>query len=243
MTHNSPLRSTSSAIGIGVDDVRASGTLPDTNHSLHSIASDPGLAGQLVRQAIRFLKVDRDAAGRCLQDALALLGSDVQDRNASVPVTQQLSRTGGLARWQVKRALAYIEANLGSKIEVGELADRVTLSRSHFSRAFKKTLGIPPMAYVAMRRVERARVMLTSTGEELAAIALACGFADQSHLSRSFRRIVGMSPGSWRRANGEMVAAAGRAQLRGQRLSWMRPAREGAQPESPNGAKSPWVWG
>jgi AraC-like DNA-binding protein len=57
------------------------------------------------------------------------------------------------------------------------------------------------MAYVAARRVERAKLMMTSTRERLTGIALACGFADQSHLNRHFRRVVGTSPGLWRRTS------------------------------------------
>jgi transcriptional regulator GlxA family with amidase domain len=62
------------------------------------------------------------------------------------------------------------------------------------------------MTYVAGRRVERAKVMMTSTGDRLAAIATACGFVDQSHLNRSFRRRIGVSPGMWRRANVDPVS-------------------------------------
>jgi AraC family transcriptional regulator len=75
------------------------------------------------------------------------------------------------------------------------------LSKCHFSRAFKQTVGSSPMAYVAVRRVERAKLMMTSTGQRLTDIALACGFADQSHLNRYFRRVVGVSPGLWRRVS------------------------------------------
>ena len=57
------------------------------------------------------------------------------------------------------------------------------------------------MAFVAVRRVERAKLMMASTGQRLTDIALACGFADQSHLNRYFRRIVGVSPGLWRRVS------------------------------------------
>jgi AraC family transcriptional regulator len=108
-------------------------------------------------------------------------------------------RSGGLAAWQAKLALEYIENNLGSKVTVGDLADWVSLSKSHFSRAFKQTLGASPMSYVAARRLQRAALMMTSTREGLGSIALACGFADQSHLNRYFRRVVGTSPGRWRR--------------------------------------------
>lgn len=101
--------------------------------------------------------------------------------------------------WQAKRALAYIEANLGSKIGMTEISALVALSKSHFCRAFKHTLGTSPMAYVAARRIERAKLLITSTSERLSDIALACGFADQSHFNRNFGRMVGMSPGLWRR--------------------------------------------
>lgn len=109
-------------------------------------------------------------------------------------------RSGGLANWQARRTLAYIEENLGSKLGIGDLANVVELSRSHFSRAFKHSVGLSPMEYVTVRRVERARAMIVSTRERLAEVALACGFADQSHLNRRFRNLVGMSPGQWRRS-------------------------------------------
>jgi AraC family transcriptional regulator len=101
--------------------------------------------------------------------------------------------------WQAKRTLDYIEANLAAKVGLEEMANMVTLSKSHFSRAFKCSLGSSPMAFVMARRVERAKLMMTSTRERLTDIALACGFSDQSHLNRHFRRVVGTSPGLWRR--------------------------------------------
>ena len=108
---------------------------------------------------------------------------------------------GGLATWQARRTLAYIEANLASKMEIDDLANVVALSRSHFSRAFKRSVGFSPMEYVVVRRVERAKAMISGTREPLAEVALACGFADQAHLNRRFRDVVGISPGRWRRSN------------------------------------------
>ena len=70
-----------------------------------------------------------------------------------------------------------------------------------FSRAFKLSLGVSPMEYVAVRRVERAKEMISCTRERLAEVALACGFADQAHLNRRFRDLMGVSPGRWRRSN------------------------------------------
>jgi AraC family transcriptional regulator len=106
---------------------------------------------------------------------------------------------GGLARWQVNRTVAYIEANLGSRLAMRELADLLTFSRSHFCRAFRRTLGVTPTAFVVHRRIERAKAMMLSTSEQLNEIALACGFADQPHMTRWFRRVVGTAPGLWRR--------------------------------------------
>jgi len=82
---------------------------------------------------------------------------------------------------------------------IREMADLLALSENHFSRAFKQSLGSSPMAYVRLRRVERAKLMMTSTSERLMDIALACGFTDQPHLNKYFRRVVGMSPGIRRR--------------------------------------------
>jgi AraC family transcriptional regulator len=170
------------------------------NRSLRSVASASIRVGDLVRQAMTFFETDRKAAWRCLRDASTLLGEDVRDLGVNVPRTDQL-QPGGLAAWQARRTLAYIEANLASKMDIDDLANVVALSRSHFSRSFKQSVGLTPMEYVVVRRVERAKAMISSTREPLAEVALACGFADQAHLNRRFRDVVGISPGRWRRSN------------------------------------------
>jgi AraC-like DNA-binding protein len=129
----------------------------------------------------------------CLNDISSLPGAC----DASTPVTY---RAGGLSVGQARRALSYIDANLGAKIGISEMSAFAGLSKSHFCRAFKVTLGTSPMTYVSIRRIVRAKALITSTSERLSEIALECGFADQSHLNRKFYRIVGMSPGSWRRS-------------------------------------------
>ena len=168
---------------------------------LRSVASASARIGNLVRRAMTFFDSNREAAWSCLRDASMLLGSETEESDINSPAFQCAFRTGGLAVWQAKRTVAYIEANLGSKLAIREMADLVALSKCHFSRAFKQTLGTSPMAYVAVRRVERAKLLMASTGQRLTEIALACGFADQSHLNRYFRRIVGVSPGLWRRVS------------------------------------------
>ena len=191
-----PLGTMSSTGSVGVAEVHDSSSY--VNRSLRSAASASIRVGDLVRQAMTFFERDRKAAWRCLRDASTLLGQDVQDLGVNVPSVDQ-PRPGGLATWQARRALAYIEANLASKMDIDDLANVVSLSRSHFSRAFKHSVGLSPMEYVVVRRVERAKAMISGTREPLAEVALACGFADQPHLNRRFRDIVGISPGRWRR--------------------------------------------
>jgi AraC-like DNA-binding protein len=178
---------------------------------LMSQAHPAAQVNHLVRRAMSCFETDRAAAWRCLNDASNLLGRESNEPGIQLRAAPDAPQSGGLPKWRAKRALAYIEANLGSHISIGEVADLVALSKSHFSRAFKRSLGFSPTAYVATRRVERAKLMMTSSRERLSDIALACGFADQSHFNRYFRRIVGISPGLWRRG----IAAPSLRTLRG----------------------------
>jgi AraC family transcriptional regulator len=193
-----PLATVSSTGSLDVTAAQDSSSY--VNRSLRSAASASIRVGHLVRQAMSCFETDREAAWRCLSDASTLLGADVQELGVNAPSVDEL-QPGGLATWQAMRTLAYIEANLASKMDVDDLANVVALSRSHFCRAFKHSVGWSPMEYVAVRRVERAKAMISSTREPLAEVALACGFADQPHLNRRFRDIVGISPGRWRRSN------------------------------------------
>ena len=154
----------------------------------------------LIRRAVSFLDADRSEVRRCLRDADELLGRE--PLSASVPVRIGAPVLPGcLAVWQTRRVVDYIDEHLGAKLTVKEIAAAIRLSKSHFTRTFKSTLGISPMVYIAARRVERAKRMMIDSAESLTDIALNCGFADQSHLNRQFRRALGMTPGRWRRSS------------------------------------------
>jgi AraC family transcriptional regulator len=197
-----PLGTMSSMGSLGAAEAQDSSS--HLNRSLRSVASASVRVAHLVRQAMTFFETDRKAAWRCLNDASTLLGADVEDLGVNAPSVDKV-QPGGLATWQARWTLVYIEANLASKMDIDDLANMVALSRSHFSRAFKRSLGFSPMEYVVVRRVERAKSMISGTREPLAEVALACGFADQPHLNRRFRDIVGMSPGRWRRSNAPLA--------------------------------------
>ena len=116
----------------------------------------------------------------------------------SVPVGP-VSRRGGLAAWQLRRACAFIEANLDGDPSIADVAAECGLSSSYFAKAFKQATGAAPHAWLSMRRIAQAKRLLNDTSLALAEIALACGFVDQSHLTRTFAKVEGCSPGRWRR--------------------------------------------
>lgn len=109
-----------------------------------------------------------------------------------------LTVRGGLAGWQRKRVVEFIEEHLSEKIGLSTLSALAQLSPYHFARVFKQALGIPPHRYHMNRRVERAKALLVD--RSVTEVALAVGYAQTSSFSSSFRRATGMSPSKFRRA-------------------------------------------
>jgi AraC-like DNA-binding protein len=117
--------------------------------------------------------------------------------------SEKAARLRGLAQWQLKRATELLSENLDGEISLGDVAKTCELSLSHFSRAFRESTGQAPHQWLLHRRVNAAKECLRRQGLSLAEIAIACGFADQSHMTRVFTRLVGVSPGAWRRSLSE----------------------------------------
>ena len=109
--------------------------------------------------------------------------------------------SGGLSPWQLRRALDFMAAHLGDDPTIGQLAQECGLSSGYFARAFRRTMGAAPHQWLMRKRIERAQDLLLSGGMDLADVALACGFVDQSHFTRVFARHMGSPPGQWRRTN------------------------------------------
>jgi len=151
------------------------------------------------------LQLERESAEECIRRASAILRIDVPGESCSIagPLIRaappKLIR-GGLAPWQIRRVTTHIETNLNAVITTKDLALLARLSVFHFCRAFRDSFGESPHGYVMRRRLEHAQGLMLTTNASLGEIAADCGFTDQAHLSRLFRRIVGESPGVWRRA-------------------------------------------
>jgi AraC family transcriptional regulator len=108
---------------------------------------------------------------------------------------------GGLAPWQRKKVIRYIEENLTTTVRIEQLAELVRLSVSHFSRAFRLTFGKPPYGYILERRMMFAKTLMAETNVSLSQIALDCGMTDQAHFCKVFRKTFGTSPNRWRLPN------------------------------------------
>jgi AraC-like DNA-binding protein len=106
---------------------------------------------------------------------------------------------GMLASWQLRRASEMMMARIGGDIALSDVAAGCGLSLSYFTRAFKQSTGDPPHRWLLRQRVERAKELLRDPRMTLAEVAVACGFADQSHFTRVFNTLAGASPGVWRR--------------------------------------------
>jgi AraC family transcriptional regulator len=107
---------------------------------------------------------------------------------------------GGLSPWQMRRATELLDGHLDGNIALQQVAEACDLSLGHFARAFTKTFCKPPHKWLAERRVDSAKDLMINSHLSLADIAARCGFTDQSALTRSFKRIHGISPGTWRRS-------------------------------------------
>lgn len=112
------------------------------------------------------------------------------------------------ARWhptdaQLRRVTAVMLDDITAGFNLSLLAEQCGFSRGHFIRVFRQTTGLPPYRWLLNERVRRACTLLDSTVVSIADIALQCGFSDQSHMTRVFSNILGITPAAWRRQGKE----------------------------------------
>jgi AraC family transcriptional regulator len=169
---------------------------------LHEASTEriPGAISVLIDSAVAAFDADRDTSRRYLLRASAILRAQCATHSDSKR-GREPQPSGGLATWQVTRVVDYIEQHLGDKITGQHLAELVNVSVGQMFRAFKVSVGVSPFHYIARRRIEFACALLRTTQESLAQVAIASGLCDQSHLCRVFRRVMGVTPAMWRRAN------------------------------------------
>lgn len=172
------------------------------------VADVPQLAdslAQLLQSARRDIDDDHEAARDSIVRATILLKAELERMTtAALPE----AGPGQLAGWQVHRLRAFIDDHLDETIHIASLAGVARRSATYFCRAFKRTFGETPHAYVVGRRLHRARHLMLTTDLALSEIASSCGLTDQAHLCRLFRQTVGQSPAIWRRERRDGAPAA-----------------------------------
>ncbi len=101
---------------------------------------------------------------------------------------------GGLSPRKLQQAIDYIQDNLAEDISLQAIATEVNMSRYHFCRLFKKSTGITPYQYLIESRIERAKELLLRKHQSIMDVALQVGFSNQSHFTKHFKRLVGVTP-------------------------------------------------
>jgi AraC family transcriptional regulator len=104
---------------------------------------------------------------------------------------------GGLAPWRLTRVTQYLLENLSERLELDTQAAIAGLSKSHFCRAFKTSMGLSPRQWLLAARIEKAKQLLLLDELPLAEVALAVGFTDQAHFTHTFSKIEGIGPRAW----------------------------------------------
>jgi AraC family transcriptional regulator len=182
---------------------------------LHTVASESGLEATRMEIRNRFQIRDTELeqlcwamkremesgyqSGRFYLDGLALaVASRLVARHSSVgKLTPE--RSDGLAGRRLKQVLSFIEHQLAEDLSLERIAAVAGVSPSHLSVLFRRSMRLPVHQYVIQRRVERAKTLLMQDGLSMAEIALAAGFAHQSHMARHMRRVLGVPPRAMKR--------------------------------------------
>lgn len=100
---------------------------------------------------------------------------------------------------RIAAAIRFMNRNLEKPVSVQAIAEAVSLSPSHFSRQFKSHTGYSPYEYIVLRRIDRAKHLLTSTGLSVKEIAYAIGYNSEENFIHGFQKNVGISPGLFRK--------------------------------------------
>ncbi|MBD0390270.1 MAG: helix-turn-helix transcriptional regulator [Nostoc sp. C3-bin3] len=151
----------------------------------------------LIQQIGLALKADLEShkpGGRLYAESMANALAVHLLRRYSSHSHQPIRSFDGLVPHQLRQVTDYINDNLEQDLGLEELAAIAQLSQFHFSRSFKRSMGLSPHQYVIRQRVERAKQLLKQGKMSICEVAIACGFTHQSHLNRHFKRLTGVTP-------------------------------------------------
>jgi AraC family transcriptional regulator len=143
-----------------------------------------------------------DANSRLCLEALGIILAHELVRSETAPHRTEPRARGGLAGWQKRTVVEFIEEHMAENISLAKLAQLIQLSPYHFCRAFKQSFGVPPHRYHTSRRIERAKALLANPNDSVTNIGMTIGFCETSSFTAVFRKTTGMTPTGYRRGLG-----------------------------------------
>lgn len=156
---------------------------------------------QLITMCAMELRAPGFASDLMVEGLIRAIGATLVQQN--ITPTHAADERIHLSPVRLARVVDFIDSRLDHEIHLQDLAGVAGLSPFHFSRVFKLATGETPYHFVGSRRLDRARAMLVGSDLPLAELALACGFASQSHFTAAFTKVIGMPPGRYRRQRGQ----------------------------------------
>ncbi|WP_244831239.1 helix-turn-helix domain-containing protein [Caballeronia sp. TF1N1] len=173
--------------------------------TISGFSAPPGredaIFGQLAQVLALTLDRSSETSALFLEQLGVTIGTHLVDRYGDA-TAKALKPGPRLSSIQEARAKEMLLAKTDDNVSLEAIASACNLSRSYFIRAFRETTQHTPHQWVLEQRIEHARMLLRKSTWSLAEIAIACGFSDQSHFSRTFSQLVGTPPGNWRRQAG-----------------------------------------
>lgn len=106
---------------------------------------------------------------------------------------------GGLPKYKLRESIAYIQEHLGEEISLEAIASHLNMSQYYFCHLFKQSMGVSPYQYVIQQRVNKAKQLLKHRQLTITDVALECGFANQTHFTKHFRKLTGITPKVFRK--------------------------------------------
>lgn len=170
--------------------------------AISGLTCDPRQKDPVLGHLARALAANLDLAGDIntvfIEQVGLAIGSHVARQYGGFNATNERAK-GALSALNEARAKELLLERTRDGVSIADIARECNLSRGYFIRAFSKSTGRTPHQWLLEQRTEQARQLVERTAMTLSEIAAQCGFADQSHLSRVFLKLVGVSPGAWRR--------------------------------------------
>ena len=157
---------------------------------------DPTL-GAPVRDAMLYIADHANASTLCLIGHLCLFLDGLIESSS----TRRELRGARLQDFYIQEAVTFMEQNYRRELTVEEIADVCKLNRSYFSKLFRDTMGCPPQEFLIRLRLSKAAELMQTTKSPIGDISAACGYPNQLHFSRAFKKHYGLSPREWRTQN------------------------------------------